>query len=101
MNCQTYLCAAVSLSIFILAAARKILHQDGREDANDTVELALPEAVVLVGLSAQDADDGSFWKGQLIVRLSRVVVQSLCKRHCNTRGWLRNQNLDTSDAQCW
>lgn len=101
MNCQTHLCAAVSLPVFILAAAHQILHQDGREDANDAVELALPEAVVLVGLSAQDADDGSFRKGQLVVRLSRVVVQSLCKRHCNTQGWFRNQNLDTPDAQSW
>lgn len=53
---DSYLCTAVS----VLAAARQILHQNGGKDANHAVELALPEPVVLVGLSAQDADDGAF-----------------------------------------
>lgn len=83
MRASTYLCTAISLSISILAGSGQILHQNRREDADDAIKLALPETIVLVGLSAQDADDGPLWKGQLIVRLSCVVVQGLCKGHCN------------------
>lgn len=76
---ETYLCAAVFLSVSVLAAAREILHQNRGEDADHAVELPLPETIILVGLSAQNADDGTFRKRQLVIRLSRVVVQRLRK----------------------
>lgn len=86
---KTHLCAAVPLSLSALAAAGEIFHQHGGEHAHHAVELPLPEAVVLVGLAAQDADDGAFRERQLIVRLSRVVVQRLGERHCGKRGHVK------------
>lgn len=74
------------MSISVLAGGREILHQNRGKDADDAVELPLPETVVLVGLPAQNADDGAFWKRQLVIRLSRVVVQGLRERHCNRGG---------------
>lgn len=94
-----YLCAAISLSISVLAGPGEILHQDRREYTDDAVELALPETVVLVGLSAQDADDGPLWEGQFVVRLSCVVVQGLCKGHCNREGEVEIMT-DTIGCQC-
>lgn len=92
---ETYLCTAVSLSVSVLAAAREILHQNRGEDADHAVELSLPETIILVGLSAQNADDGTFRKRQLVIRLSRVVVQRLRKWHCNRRraGWELQQDM--------
>lgn len=84
MSAWAYLCAAVSLSVSILAGHSEILHQNCGEHTNDAVKLALPEAIILVGLSAQDADDGAFRERQLVLRLSRVIVQSLCEWNCNT-----------------
>lgn len=78
---SAYLCTTISLSISILTGTGKILHENCREDADDTIKLSFPETVVLVSLSAQDADDGTFWKRQLFIRLSRIVVQGLRKWH--------------------
>lgn len=79
------MCTAVSLSVSILTGAGKIFDQDSWEDPNDTVELSLPEAIVLMGLSAQDADDSAFGKRQLVFCLSCIVVQGLRKGHCSNK----------------
>lgn len=71
LGTSAYLQASVSV------LTGEVLDQDGGENADSAVKLPLPEAVVLVGLSAQDADDGAFGKRQLVVLLSRVVVQGL------------------------
>ncbi len=88
---SSYLCTAVSLSISIFTRTGEILHQNSREDADNTVKLSLPETVILMCLSAEDADDGAFWKRQLIIRLSRIVVQGLRKWHCNREGQVKKQ----------
>lgn len=75
-----YLSLVSPVRVSILRAV-EVLHQHGRKDAHAAVELALPEAVVLLVVLVEDADDGPFGEGQLVVRLRLVVVDGLHKTH--------------------
>ena len=93
--CAPHLCAGISGRVSLITrgagggagagggggAGGQVLHQHGGEHAHHAVQLALPEAVVLACLPAQDADDGALGEGELVLRLTSVVVQGLGERH--------------------
>ncbi len=82
--CSSHLrvCSPVSVSVLW---GGQVLHQHGRKDAHSTVKLALPEAVVLLVVLVEDADDGSLREWQLVIRLTLVVVHGLDKTHWERR----------------
>ncbi|KAG9351442.1 hypothetical protein JZ751_022692 [Albula glossodonta] len=50
----------------------QVLHQHRGENANTPVELALPEAIVLMVVFVENLNDGTLWEGQLVVCLALV-----------------------------
>lgn len=69
------------LSLSILWG-RELFNQHRGENPNPAVEFSLPKAIIILVFLVQDADDGSLWEGQLVIRLPLIVIKCFYKTDC-------------------
>lgn len=87
VNCEATPCVLPYLCVIQCSAARlpvlsQILHQHGGEHPHPSVQLALPEAVIRLSITVQQADHGALGKGELLFRLAFVIVKCTDVRSC-------------------
>lgn len=68
-----------------LSILRQIFYQHRGEDPHSPVELPLPEPVVRLSVSAEEANHGPLGEGELLVRLALVVVKCSDVHGCEDR----------------
>lgn len=92
------MCVQVLLYLCVTCPSRaglsilcKIFYQHGGENAHPPVQLPLPEAVVCLSVTAQQADHSSLGKGEFLIRLTLVIIKCTHIHHCREKGRQRER----------
>lgn len=57
-----------------LSILRQIFYKYRRKDPHFSIQLPLPESIVCLSVSAEEANHGSLGEGQLLVCLALIVI---------------------------